>query len=65
MAQKLDPRETVTIQELAYSNMMEQEALVRLLTKKGIISKREFLDELDQVAGEMEVHQSEELLTQK
>jgi hypothetical protein len=45
--------------------MMEQEALVRLLTKKGIISKREFVDELDQVAGEMEVHQGEEFLTQK
>ena len=42
MAQKLEPKETVTIQELAYSNMMEQEALVRLLTKKGIISKKNF-----------------------
>ena len=54
MAQKLDPKETVSFEELAYSNMMEQEALVRLLTKKGIITKKEFLDELEQVAGEME-----------
>jgi hypothetical protein len=57
MAQKLDPKETVSFEELAYSNMMEQEALVRLLTKKGIITKKEFLDELEQVAGEMEEKQ--------
>jgi len=57
MAQKLDPKETVSFEELAYSNMMEQEALVRLLTKTGIITKKEFLDELEQVAGEMEEKQ--------
>ena len=54
MAEKLDQKEIVTIQELAYSNMMEQEALVRVLLKKGIISKEEFLDELKLVVGEME-----------
>jgi hypothetical protein len=59
MAQKLDLKEIVEWQELAYSNTMEQEALVRLLTKKGIISKKEFLDELEQVEGAMEEHQGE------
>ena len=59
MAQKLDPKEMVSLEELAYSNMMEQEALVRFLTKKGIISKEEFLDELKLVEGEMEEHQGE------
>ena len=54
MAQKLDPKETVSLEELAYSNMMEQEAMMRLLVKKGIISKEEFLDELKLVVGEME-----------
>ena len=53
MAQKLDQKEIVSLEELAYSNMMEQEALVRVLLKKGIITKREFLDELKLVAGEM------------
>ena len=57
MAQKLDPREMVSLEELAYSNMMEQEAMMRLLMKKGIITKKEFLDELEQVAGEMEEKQ--------
>ena len=54
MAQKLDPKEIVSLEELAYSNMMEQEAMMRLLMKKGIISKEEFLDELKLVVGEME-----------
>jgi len=59
MAQKLDQREIVSLEELAYSNMMEQEAMMRLLMKKGIISKEEFLDELKLVAKEMEEHQGE------
>ena len=59
MAQKLEPKEIVEWQELAYSNTMEQEAMMRLLIKKGIISKEEFLDELKLVAKEMEEHQGE------
>jgi len=31
-----------------------------LLMKKGIISKKEFLDELEQVEGAMEEHQGEQ-----
>ena len=59
MAQKLDQKEIVSLEELAYSNMMEQEAMMRLLMKKGIITKKEFLDELKLVAKEMEEHQGE------
>ena len=39
-------RETVTYKEIAYSNMMSIEALVSLLTRKGLITEREILDEL-------------------
>ena len=39
-------RKTVTYEEIAYSNMMSIEALVSLLTRKGIITEREILDEL-------------------
>ena len=46
MADKLDPKETVTFEELLMSNTIEQEALVNLLEKKGIISKAELLDEI-------------------
>ena len=59
MAEKLDQKEIVSLEELAHSNMMEQEAMMRLLMKKGIISKEEFLDELKLVAKEMEEHQGE------
>jgi hypothetical protein len=59
MAEKLDQKEIVTIQELAYSNMIEQEALLRVLIKKGIILKEEFLNELKLVAKEMEEKRGE------
>ena len=37
---------TVTYEEIAYSNMMSIEALVSLLTRKGLITQQEILDEL-------------------
>ena len=42
-------RETVTYEEIAYSNMMSIEALVSLLTRKGLITQQEILDELKAV----------------
>ena len=39
-------RKTITYEEIAYSNMMSIEALVSLLTRKGIITEQEILDEL-------------------
>ncbi len=39
MAGKLDPKETVSLEELLMSIVMEQEALVNLLQEKGIIKK--------------------------
>ena len=39
-------RKTVTYEEIAYSNMMSIEALVSLLTRKGLITEQEILDEL-------------------
>ena len=46
MAQKLDLKETASFEELLMSNVIEQEALVNLLEKKGIITKAELLDEI-------------------
>ncbi len=43
MAEKLDPKEIVTLEELAISNMWETSALVELLERKGILSKQEVL----------------------
>jgi len=42
-------RKTVTYEEIAYSNMMSIEALVSLLTRKGLITERKILDELKAV----------------
>ena len=42
-------RETVTYEEIAHSNMMSIEALVSLLTRKGLITEQEILDELKAV----------------
>ncbi len=36
MAEKLDPKEIVTLEELAIPNMWETSALVELLERKGI-----------------------------
>ncbi len=44
MAEKLDPNDLVTLEELALSNMWETSALVELLERKGILTKQEVLD---------------------
>jgi len=41
-----DERATVTWEELSWSNHIEQEALVRILIDKGILSQEELLDEV-------------------
>ena len=46
MAEKLNPKETVTFEELLMSNVIEQEALINLLERKGLIKKRELLEEI-------------------
>ena len=44
MAEKLDPKELVTIEELAISNMWETAALVEVLERKGILTRQEIYD---------------------
>ena len=43
MAIPLDPKQIVTVQEIAISNMLEIEALRQLLFEKGIITEDEFI----------------------
>ena len=47
MAKKLDPKEILSFAEFLMSNTYEQEALINLLGKKGIISKAELLEEIE------------------
>ncbi len=57
MAEKLDPKETVTFKELLISNMIEIQAAVQLLVEKGIITEQEFYSKLKQVQSEYQSKQ--------
>ena len=49
MAKTIDQRrdmEMLQIEELAYSNMIQHEALIRMLVRKEIVTKQEYLDEI-------------------
>ena len=41
-----DHRLTVATEELAMSNMYQLEAMIRILERKGVLSKQDVLDEL-------------------
>ena len=56
MAEKLDSKETVTFEELLMSNIIEQEALVNLLERKGIITKAELLEEIKRLRERKNSH---------
>ena len=49
MAEKLDPKQTVDFKELLMSEVIQSEVLINLLDKKGLISKKELLDEMKRV----------------
>jgi len=49
MAEKLDPKELLTIEELAISNMWETAALVELLERKGILTRQEIYDTINEL----------------
>ena len=49
MAEKLDQRQTVDFKELLVSEMVQSEALVNILERKGILTKRELLEEIERV----------------
>ena len=49
MAEKLDPQKIVSFEELLMSEVIQSEALINLLDRKGIISKQELLEEMKRV----------------
>ena len=49
MANELDPKELVSFKELLMSEVIQSEALINLLDRKGIITKRELLEEMKKV----------------
>lgn len=53
MATGLDPKQVVPFEELLMSQVVQQEALTRLLLEKGVFSKEEFLEMVKLVNREM------------
>lgn len=49
MAKKLEPKQPVDLREVIISEIIQSEALVNLLERKGIITKEEFREEIKKV----------------
>jgi len=54
MARKADPKQVVSFEELLRSILYEQEALRRVLVRKGLVSNEEVLEEVKAVRRELE-----------
>jgi hypothetical protein len=48
----LDSNQVVSFEELLIAQMIEQEALIRLLIDRGIFTKKEFLEKVREVDHE-------------
>ena len=53
MAIGLDPKQVVPFEELLMAQVVQQEALTRLLVEKGIFTKDEFIEMVKVVDREM------------
>ncbi len=49
MAERLDKRETVSLEELVLSNVYQLEALVLLLEEKGILTVDELIEKIKEL----------------
>ncbi len=53
MGSKIDPKTMVSSKELLMSQVVSQEAIIRLLIQKGIFTKEEFLEMVEMANLEM------------
>lgn len=53
MVEKLDEKQLVEFKELLMSGVIQSEALINLLDRKGIISKHELLEEMKKVDSDV------------
>ncbi len=54
MAEKLDPQQVVTFEELLRAMMIEQDATRRVLVRKGLLTNEEVLEEIRAVRRGLE-----------
>ena len=55
MATPLEPKQIISFEELLMSQVVQQEALTRLLVEKGIFTKKELLKMVKVVNLEMKI----------
>ena len=58
MARRADPKQTMTFEEVLRSILYEQEALRRVLVRKGLVSNEEVLEEVKAVRRELEARRA-------
>lgn len=56
MADKLDSKKAATFEELLLSEVYTREALINLLEKKGLINKKELLEEIKRLRREQQIN---------
>ena len=56
MAKKLGSNDIVSVEEVLLTSAIEQEALINLLVKKGLIDKREVYEEINKVRKDLQIH---------
>ena len=61
MATPLDPKQVVSFKELLISQMVQQEALAKLLVENGVFTKEEFLEMVKAVDRELKKKQQKNL----
>ena len=64
MAISLDPKQVVSFEELLMSQVVQQEALTRLLIEKGIFTREEFLGMVKTVNLEMKKKRGRNITSQ-
>ncbi len=53
MAAKIDQKQTVDFKELLMSEVIQSEAMINILDRKGIVSKKELLEEMKRVQANL------------
>jgi len=53
VAEKLDTKEIINTKELLMSEIIQSEALINILDRKGLVSKQELLVEMKKVQAAM------------
>jgi len=60
MGQKVDQKHVVTFEELLRACLYEQEALRRVLVRKGLVTNKEVLEEVKAVRRELDPRRGEQ-----